>query len=80
MIKLGGQIEGDSLKEQILMITAPLAQWLGASNSCINPILYCFFNKKYRNGFVAVLKSKKCCGKLIVILLTNFIADSISQL
>ena len=27
----------------------PLAQWLGAANSCINPILYFFFNPKFRS-------------------------------
>ncbi len=62
VIKLGGPIESDSFQEKILMIMAPLAQWLGASNSCINPMLYCFFNKKYRNGFMALLRSRKCCG------------------
>lgn len=62
IVKLGGQMESNSLKEKFFMITAPIAQWLGASNSCINPILYCFFNKKYRQGFAAILKSRRCCG------------------
>ncbi|XP_049820106.1 neuropeptide SIFamide receptor [Aethina tumida] len=61
-IKLGGDIE--SWEEEILPIATPIAQWLGASNSCINPILYAFFNKKYRRGFVAIIKSRKCCGRL----------------
>lgn len=61
-IKLGGNIE--AWEEEILPIATPIAQWLGASNSCINPILYAFFNKKYRRGFVAILKSKRCCGRL----------------
>lgn len=42
----------------------PVAQWLGASNSCINPILYAFFNKKFRAGFKAILTSRSCCGTL----------------
>jgi len=25
---------------------------------------YAFFNKKYRRGFLAIIKSKKCCGRL----------------
>lgn len=61
-IKLGGDIE--PWEEEILPIATPIAQWLGASNSCINPILYAFFNKKYRRGFVAIIKSRRCCGRL----------------
>ncbi|XP_046737593.1 neuropeptide SIFamide receptor [Diprion similis] len=61
-IKLGGQI--DEWEEEILQIATPIAQWLGSSNSCINPVLYAFFNKKYRRGFMAILKSGRCCGKL----------------
>lgn len=61
-IKLGGEIE--PWEEEILVIVTPIAQWLGASNSCINPILYAFFNKKFRRGFVAIIKSRKCCGRL----------------
>lgn len=61
-IKLGGEIE--SWEYDILSIATPIAQWLGASNSCINPILYAFFNKKFRRGFVAIIKSRRCCGRL----------------
>ncbi|XP_071516608.1 neuropeptide SIFamide receptor-like [Panulirus ornatus] len=61
-IKLGeelGETEG-----AVLAIVTPVAQWLGSSNSCINPILYAFFNKKYRNGFLAIVKSRSCCATL----------------
>ncbi|EEZ97714.1 neuropeptide SIFamide receptor [Tribolium castaneum] len=61
-IKFGGHIE--AWEEEILPIATPIAQWLGASNSCINPILYAFFNKKFRRGFVAIIKSRRCCGRL----------------
>ncbi|XP_061508462.1 neuropeptide SIFamide receptor [Anopheles gambiae] len=61
-IKLGGALE--SSEEELLQIATPIAQWLGASNSCINPILYAFFNKKYRKGFAAIIRSRKCCGRL----------------
>lgn len=61
-IKLGGDIE--IWEEEILQIVTPIAQWLGASNSCINPILYAFFNKKYRRGFMAIVRSRRCCGRL----------------
>ncbi|XP_076758934.1 SIFamide receptor [Xylocopa sonorina] len=62
VIKLGGDVA--EREDEILPIATPIAQWLGASNSCINPILYAFFNKKYRRGFVAILKSGRCCGKI----------------
>ncbi|CAD7084671.1 unnamed protein product [Hermetia illucens] len=61
-IKFGG--ERSSQEDEILSIAAPIAQWLGSSNSCINPILYAFFNKKYRRGFGAIIKSRTCCGRL----------------
>ncbi|XP_012283008.2 neuropeptide SIFamide receptor [Orussus abietinus] len=61
-IKLGGDIA--EWEDELLPIATPIAQWLGSSNSCINPILYAFFNKKYRRGFMAILKSGRCCGKL----------------
>uniref|UniRef100_A0A1A9WY07 G-protein coupled receptors family 1 profile domain-containing protein n=1 Tax=Glossina brevipalpis TaxID=37001 RepID=A0A1A9WY07_9MUSC len=51
-------------ESEILNKVTPFAQWLGSSNSCINPILYAFFNKKYRRGFAAIIKSRSCCGRL----------------
>ncbi|RWS00241.1 neuropeptide FF receptor 2-like protein [Dinothrombium tinctorium] len=63
-LKLGNPLKIGSVEERILMVAAPIAQWLGASNSCINPILYAFLNKKFRNGFAAIIKSKKCCGSI----------------
>lgn len=63
-VKLGGPFEQGSTEEKMFMTMTPIAQWLGASNSCINPILYAFFNKKYRKGFAAIIKSKKCCGTI----------------
>ncbi|KAH3863295.1 neuropeptide SIFamide receptor-like [Dreissena polymorpha] len=40
-------------QEQSLIneIILPIAQWLGTSNCGINPIIYCFFSKKYRREF-----------------------------
>ena len=34
--------------DKLVISITPLAQWLGASNSCVNPILYFFFNAKFR--------------------------------
>lgn len=55
--------EGSTIKE-VITLMIPIAQWLGSSNSCINPILYAFFNNKFRRGFVAIVRSKQCCGTL----------------
>ena len=63
-VKLGGPFEEGSFEERLFMTMTPIAQWLGASNSCINPILYAFFNQKYRKGFADIIKSKKCCGTI----------------
>lgn len=40
-----------SLASQILDTAVPVAQWLGASNSCCNPVLYFFFNAKFRSYY-----------------------------
>lgn len=61
-IKFGPPMTSE--EEEIFQIATPIAQWLGSSNSCINPVLYAFFNKKYRRGFAAIVKSRTCCGRL----------------
>ncbi|KAH8407972.1 hypothetical protein KR222_005860 [Zaprionus bogoriensis] len=60
-IKFGSDISPEEF--EILKKVMPVAQWLGSSNSCINPILYSV-NKKYRRGFAAIIKSRSCCGRL----------------
>ncbi|XP_075233914.1 neuropeptide SIFamide receptor-like [Lycorma delicatula] len=62
-IKLGGDLS-PGFEETLIYFLLPLAQWLGSSNSCINPVLYAFFNKKFRVGFKAILSSKSCCKPL----------------
>ncbi|RZF47750.1 hypothetical protein LSTR_LSTR006014 [Laodelphax striatellus] len=61
-LKLGGDLR--PWEETLIYNLLPLAQWLGAANSCINPVLYAFFNKKFRAGFKAILSSKSCCTPL----------------
>ncbi|UYV62194.1 NPFFR2 [Cordylochernes scorpioides] len=61
-IKLGGPI--DDRTEAVLLVLLPISQWLGAANSCVNPLLYFCFNQKFRNGFAAILRSRSCCSTL----------------
>ncbi|XP_065294380.1 neuropeptide SIFamide receptor-like [Dermacentor albipictus] len=63
-LKLGSAPEEGSVDWNLMVILTPVAQWLGASNSCINPVLYAYFNRKFRRGFVAIIKSRSCCGTL----------------
>lgn len=62
-IKVGEPYQDNSLEEIVIQVSAPIAQWLGASNSCINPVLYAFFNNKFRAGFRSVLFGNKSCFK-----------------
>ncbi|XP_011181084.2 neuropeptide SIFamide receptor [Zeugodacus cucurbitae] len=61
-IKFGGELSNE--ESEVLYKVTPFAQWLGSSNSCINPILYAFFNKKYRRGFAAIIQSRSCCARI----------------
>lgn len=62
-IKLGGPIDSE-IEETVIYVSLPFAQWLGASNSCINPVLYAYFNRKFRTGFKAILFGRSCCSTL----------------
>ncbi|XP_034237925.1 neuropeptide SIFamide receptor-like, partial [Thrips palmi] len=49
------------LEQDVVGVLMPFAQWLGTSNSCINPIFYAYYNRKFRAGFMAILSSQSCC-------------------
>lgn len=64
-VKLSGKEQNfEEWEEDLQSIVMPIAQWLGLSNSCINPLLYAFLNKKYRSGFIAILKTRSCCAPI----------------
>lgn len=45
----------DTERQILFDIIIPIAQWLGSSNCGVNPLIYCFFSKKYRRGFSNIL-------------------------
>jgi neuropeptide FF receptor 2 len=56
-VKLLSQTTMDASVYSVVRIILPVAQWLGASNSCINPVLYAFMNRTYRIEFqVGIIK------------------------
>ncbi|XP_026477418.1 RYamide receptor-like isoform X2 [Ctenocephalides felis] len=38
--------------------------WLAMSHSCYNPIIYCYMNARFRDGFAILLSPVPCVGKL----------------
>lgn len=46
----------ESYAEKVL----PFAQWLGALNSSINPLMYAILNKRFRDAYVELFKGKLC--------------------
>lgn len=58
-IHFGSKLDTNSSEFLALsQVIIPVAQWLGSSNSCINPVIYCFFSNKFRHGFKRMIK---CC-------------------
>lgn len=57
---LDGESDSESTQRVVWDIIFPIAQWLGSSNSGVNPIIYCFFSRRYRRGFKEILT---CCPR-----------------
>ena len=56
----GQNINPESSEFQwLIQVLIPVAQWAGSANSCVNPIVYCFFSNKFRNGFRAMLRCRR---------------------
>lgn len=45
----------DTVCPNIYATLQPIFQWLGASNSCVNPVIYCFASNKWRAEFRKVM-------------------------
>ena len=43
----------------------PVAQWMGISNSGINPVIYCLFSKKIRLRIIAMFKLNRNSSELL---------------
>jgi len=46
-----GNVERHAMRTYVV----PVAQWLGAVNSCVNPFIYCYFNYGFRAGVVELI-------------------------
>lgn len=51
--------EANEKEGAVLRILFPLAQWLGSSNCCVNPFIYCCFSRMYRDGMRALLGGRQ---------------------
>ncbi|XP_053259044.1 cholecystokinin receptor type A [Podarcis raffonei] len=52
----------DRMSAQLLLTGAPISfiHLLSYTSACVNPIIYCFMNKRFRMGFLATFT---CCAK-----------------
>ena len=47
-------------ERHLLNALRPVAQWLGAANSCVNPFIYCYYSDNFRRGTTRVLQDIAC--------------------
>jgi len=48
-------------RERLKRYALPLAQWLGAANSCVNPFVYCYFSRAFRRSVRQAAPPLTCC-------------------
>jgi len=58
-LEFGGEVSPDG--EAFFTILRPVAQWMGASSSSVNPIVYGLLNKKLRSSFMSLLFKRDSC-------------------
>ena len=52
---------GDACETPVLIVD--LLFWLGYFNSTMNPIIYAYFNRDFRNAFKDTLRNIYTCGR-----------------
>jgi len=51
----------DSEFHLLTQTVIPVAQWVGLSSCAVNPVVYCLFSAKFRDGFRRLLVADPCC-------------------
>ena len=61
-IFFGRPLDVDGTEFALLTQTViPVAQWIGLSSCAVNPLVYCLFSAKFRDGFRTLLVTGSCC-------------------
>ncbi|XP_002735552.1 neuropeptide FF receptor 2-like [Saccoglossus kowalevskii] len=48
--------------QTIVLYVIPFAHWLAFFNSCVNPIVYGYYNNNFRRGFRSAMNPRKFCS------------------
>ncbi|ESN91136.1 hypothetical protein HELRODRAFT_182211 [Helobdella robusta] len=59
------------VNKKFITESAVFMKWLCQMNSCINPIIYCLFSKKFRSGMKRLVPGSLCCGNARRFFATN---------
>ncbi len=61
-ITLTGDAHPEIWSYQHIQVVWIACHWLAMSNCCYNPMVYCWMNSRFRNGFRYVLRYCPCAG------------------